>query len=73
MIVEKSSFQKVYFSHGFQISKFMHRFGCEKTVLPFFSKNAISGVRMQTEQIGKLLGSKYQIQKCRNPYFSKIK
>ena len=58
MIVEKSSFQKVYLSHDFQISKFMHSFGCEKTVLSFLSKNVISGVRMRTEQIEKLFGSK---------------
>ena len=31
VIVEKSSFQKVYFPYDFQISKFMHRFGCKKT------------------------------------------
>ena len=56
MIVEKSSFQKVYFPHDFQISKFMHRPVCEKTVLSFLSKNVISGVRMRTEQIEKLFG-----------------
>ena len=36
MIMEKSSFQKVYFPHGFQISKIMHKFGVKSPFCPFF-------------------------------------
>ena len=30
LIIEKSSFQKVYFPHNWQISKFMYRFGVKR-------------------------------------------
>ena len=39
MILIKSSFQKVYFWHGSEISKSGLRFKCEKTVLPLGLKN----------------------------------
>ena len=38
MIVEKFSFQKVYFPHDFQISKFMHRLGVKRQICPFSRK-----------------------------------
>ena len=40
-ILEISSFQKVYFWHGFEISKIVSRFECEKAILPLFGQNLI--------------------------------
>ena len=38
VIVEKSTFQKVYFPHDFQNLKFMHIFGVKRQICPFFLK-----------------------------------
>ena len=35
MIAEKSSFQKVYIWHSFEISKFESRFGVKRLIYPF--------------------------------------
>ena len=43
VIVEKSSFQKVYFPYDFQISKFMHRFGIKWQIFPFPRKMRFLG------------------------------
>ena len=50
MIVEKSSFQKVYFPHGLQISKIHAHIWCEKSFLPLSLKNMISKVQIQKEK-----------------------
>ena len=49
LIVEKSSFPKVYFSHDPKILKIAHRFRCEKPVLSFLPKNEISKFRTRME------------------------
>ena len=43
MIVEKSSFQKVYFPHDFQILKFMHKLSVKRQICPFSRKTWILG------------------------------
>ena len=72
MIVENSSFEKLYFPLDLQISKFMHKFGVKNHFCPFSRETRFLGFEFKWSK-HKVIGSKITNPKRSKSIFFEIK